>query len=125
MFSESAVITKGRDAMNDIQRNVEEVEFDDAAMLRQQREYEEQIAGEIQVAWAARDWVMDCDGITESKTCITVYEGVFNAAVMTTVRGGDEVIEFFGPDRRSLEEAKQDVKVGVFITSLDDSCRLD
>ena len=65
---------------------------------------------EPQIAWEEIGWNMDLHGITES--CVLVCDGIFYAAIMSSVRGGDASITPFGPDRRSLGEAMQDVKAG-------------
>ncbi len=65
-----------------------------------------------QIAWEEIGWNMDLHGTTETKSCVLVCDGIFYAAIMSSERGGDERITGFGPDRRSLDEAMQDVKVG-------------
>ena len=67
---------------------------------------------EPQIAWEEIGWNMDLHGITETKSCVLVCDGIFYAAIMSSVRGGDESITPFGPDRRSLGEAMQDVNAG-------------
>ena len=65
-----------------------------------------------QIAWEEIGWNMDLHGITETKSCVLVCDGIFYAAIMSSERGGDESITPFGPDRSSLDEAMQDVKAG-------------
>jgi hypothetical protein len=85
---------------------------EDDAFERYQDEQRSLVNLQPQIAWEETGWNMDEDGITETKACILVFEGIFYAAVMSSERGGDERIEPFGPDRSSLDEAMQDVRTG-------------
>ena len=82
------------------------------AFERWQDEQRSLVNSEPQIAWEESGWDMDDEGLTETKRCILVFEGIFYAAVMSSERGGDERIEPFGPDRSSLDEAMQDVRTG-------------
>ena len=97
----------GQDLDEWIERAEDDVFEREHAELRAQL-----VGGEPKIAWEEIGWNMDDYGITETKACILVSDGVFYAAVMSSDRGGDVRIEPFGPDRVSLEEAMQDVKTG-------------
>ena len=85
---------------------------EDDAFERWQDEQRSLVNSEPQIAWEESGWDIDDEGLTETKRCILVFDGVFCAAVMSSERGGDERIEPFGPDRSSLDEAMQDVRTG-------------
>lgn len=85
---------------------------EDEAFERRQDEQRSLVNSEPQIAWEESGWNMDDEGLTETKRCILVFDGVFYAAVMSSDRGGDERIEPYGPDRSSLDEAMQDVRTG-------------
>lgn len=91
------------------------VQYDDAAfeaeMRRQQREHDEEMASEPQVAWQEQGWSSSDDGLSESKKCVVRYpDGTFISSLMTSERGGEPVLESIGVPRSSFAEAKADAE---------------